>query len=95
MEWFFQKAAPEHVTREKQKAKELRQSQWWRQQLGFGRCYFCQIHFSSDALTMEHLVPIIRGGKTTKKNVVVACKGCNSAKGYLTADEFRLKTAAD
>ena len=37
---------------------------------------------------MDHKVPIIRGGKTQKSNVVPCCKSCNSEKKYLTDVEF-------
>ena len=75
-------ADPEHIKRERRKAQEMRQSQWWKQQLGLGRCYHCGEKFAKAELTMDHLVPIARGGKTTKKNVVVACKPCNASKGH-------------
>jgi 5-methylcytosine-specific restriction endonuclease McrA len=29
---------------------------------------------------MDHIVPIARGGRSTKGNVVAACKECNTAK---------------
>jgi 5-methylcytosine-specific restriction endonuclease McrA len=32
---------------------------------------------------MDHIVPLIRGGKTTRGNVVPACKECNNKKKYL------------
>lgn len=32
---------------------------------------------------MDHLIPVSRGGRSTKKNVVVACKACNVEKGCL------------
>lgn len=79
-----------HAKRERAKAKEMRQSQWWRQQLGKGICYHCEQHFDREKLTMDHLIPIARGGCTTKKNVVVACKECNSHKKNLTMAEIRL-----
>lgn len=79
-----------HAKRERAKAKEMRQSLWWRQQLGKGICYHCGQHFERENLTMDHLIPIARGGCTTKKNVVVACKECNSHKKNLTMAEIRL-----
>lgn len=79
-----------HSKRERAKAKEMRKSLWWRQQLGKGICYHCQQHFDREELTMDHLIPIARGGRTTKKNVVVACKQCNSLKKNLTIAEIRL-----
>jgi hypothetical protein len=36
-------------------------------------------------LTMDHVVPLARGGKSTKGNVVPACKPCNNKKKQLLA----------
>ncbi len=38
-------------------------------------------------LTMDHVVPIIRGGRSTKGNVVPACKSCNAKKKHRLAWE--------
>lgn len=37
---------------------------------------------------MDHIVPIIRGGRSTKGNVVAACKACNTKKKYLLPMEW-------
>ena len=74
--------------RERQKARELRESQWWKRQLGRGRCYYCRKVFPPKALTMDHIVPISRGGKSTKRNVVPACKECNNKKKYMLPIEW-------
>jgi 5-methylcytosine-specific restriction protein A len=87
----FTPADPQHVAREKAKARELRASQWWRNQLGTGVCYYCSQKFDKQELTMDHVIPIIRGGKSTKSNVVVCCKSCNSEKKYLTPFEMAAK----
>jgi len=39
-------------------------------------------------ITMDHLVPIVRGGRSTQGNVVPACKDCNSKKKYLLPMEW-------
>ena len=88
---FFTPADEEHVRREKAKARELRDSQWWRNQLGQGICYYCEKKFPKDQLSMDHVMPIIRGGKSTKSNVVVCCKACNSEKKYLTPVEMTMQ----
>lgn len=80
------------VKRERAKAREIRESNWWRQQLGKGVCYLCENKFPRTELTMEHLIPLSRGGRSTKKNIVVACKQCNSHKKNLTVAELRLRT---
>ncbi|MBX7232157.1 MAG: HNH endonuclease [Bdellovibrionales bacterium] len=67
---------------ERNKARQLRQSLWWRQQLGKGFCHYCKGKFGKEELTMDHVQPLVLGGKTSKKNVVVSCKPCNTSKGY-------------
>lgn len=92
MDLFFESAPKEHVNKERSKARELRASQWWRQQLGTRKCYHCQCQFPLEELTMDHLIPIIRGGTSSKNNVVVSCKACNSAKGHLTRAELAMRS---
>ena len=37
---------------------------------------------------MDHILPIVRGGKSVKNNCVPACKNCNNNKKYLTPAEI-------
>ncbi len=76
------------IRRERQKAREMRATQWWKRKLAKGICYYCRRTFSPQELTMDHIVPIARGGKSTKGNVVTACKDCNSAKKQLLPMEW-------
>lgn len=76
------------LIRERRKARELRESQWWKRRLAKGVCHYCRGSFPSQALTMDHIVPISRGGKTTKGNVVACCKQCNNAKKHLLPVEW-------
>ena len=82
---FFIAASPEHQRREKLKARDLRASQWWKNQLGRGTCHHCGDRFHPSELTMDHLIPIARGGQSSKNNVVPSCKPCNTRKGYKTS----------
>lgn len=84
-----------HVKREKAKARELRQSQWWKQKLATGQCHYCEQSFKKDQLTMDHKTPISRGGSTSKGNVVVACKECNNQKKYYTPAELLMMPGAE
>lgn len=68
------------IKREKEKARELRSSQWWKRQVAKGVCHYCGDRFSAKELTMDHIVPVSKGGKTTKGNVVPCCKTCNTEK---------------
>jgi len=91
-EIFFAAAPPERQKREKAKARELRASAWWKGQLGKGICYHCEQRFKPSELTMDHLIPIARGGKSDKKNCVPSCKECNTKKGYKTRAELAMQT---
>jgi 5-methylcytosine-specific restriction endonuclease McrA len=87
-DWIEIKKDDKHIAREKAKARELRQSGWWKQKLAAGICHYCGKKFTPDELTMDHIVPIVRGGKSVKSNVVPACKECNNKKKYLTPVEL-------
>jgi len=76
------------IRRERAKARELRQSQWWKRKCAKGRCHYCGRSTAPHALTMDHIVPIARGGRSTKGNVVPACKECNNAKKQLLPMEW-------
>lgn len=91
MKLFFAAASPAHQKKEKAKARELRASSWWKQRLGEGVCYHCENKFPVSELTMDHLIPIARGGKSDKKNCVVSCKECNSKKGHKTRAEMAME----
>ena len=76
------------LKRERAKARELRESQWWKRRLARGRCHYCGRSVSPRELTMDHIVPVSRGGKTTKGNVAACCKSCNTAKKQLLPIEW-------
>lgn len=79
--------SPEEIKIERQKARELKTSQWWKNLIGKGKCHYCQKIFNPNDLTMDHIVPIARGGKSKKANVVPSCKKCNSEKKLKTPVE--------
>lgn len=88
-EFYFESVEREWIDKEKRQARELRRSQWWKNQLGRGRCYYCEQSVHPHDLTMDHVVPLVRGGRTTRSNVVPCCKGCNTAKQNLVPCEWR------
>lgn len=75
-------------TIERQKAKELKKSSWWKNKIQSTACYYCGKSLNKTTATLDHIVPISRGGTTVKGNIVVACKSCNQAKKSMTAIEF-------
>jgi len=68
------------VRREKALARELRQTGWWKRRIADGRCHYCHRAVGVRQLTLDHVVPLIRGGRSVRGNVVPACKDCNTAK---------------
>ncbi len=90
MEPFIPVLSDEEIKRERAKARELRQSQWWKRRRATGVCHYCGKKFPPSALTMDHLVPLIRGGRSTKGNLIPACKECNTKKKHQLAFEFQL-----
>lgn len=78
----------EHLRRERERARDLRQSAWWRRKLARGECYYCRRRFPPGELTMDHLVPLVRGGRSTKSNCVPSCKECNTKKSTLLPLEW-------
>ena len=80
----------EEIRRERAKARELRLSQWWKRRRARGVCHYCGRTFAPHTLTMDHLVPLVRGGRSTKGNLVPACKECNTKKRHQLAFEWEL-----
>ena len=89
----FMPESSAHIKRERGKARKLRKTAWWREKIQKGICYHCEQIFSPRELTMDHLTPLVRGGKTGKNNVVTSCKKCNSEKSFKTLVGLRLKKA--
>ena len=87
-DFFIPAVSPEDVAREKTKARDLRKKQWWKSLVNKGICYYCNKKFPPKEITMDHVVPLIRGGKSTKGNIVPCCKSCNSAKKYMLPIEW-------
>jgi 5-methylcytosine-specific restriction endonuclease McrA len=66
-----------------------------------GRCAYCGIPMLLPPLrgrkprdrraTLDHVLPLVRGGADSEANTVAACLACNAAKGGdMTAQAFRL-----
>jgi 5-methylcytosine-specific restriction endonuclease McrA len=82
------KANPEiaYLAQERRRARkmaapirDLTQKQWRAIKAAFGnRCAYCGEHF--ERLTMDHVIPLSKGGSHTASNVVPACRSCNCRK---------------
>jgi 5-methylcytosine-specific restriction endonuclease McrA len=82
---------PRRIKKEREKARELRKSQWWLERLKPGICHYCEKKFDPKSLTLDHVVPLARGGASTKGNVVPACPECNRDKKLQTPVDQILK----
>jgi 5-methylcytosine-specific restriction endonuclease McrA len=85
---FFVEVDEATIRRERAKARELRASQWWKRRRAAGVCHYCGRQVGAKGLTMDHVVPLIRGGRSNKGNLVPACKECNDRKKHKLAFEF-------
>ncbi|KAL2923198.1 Anaredoxin [Bienertia sinuspersici] len=52
--------------------------------------YMCQYCKATNALTIDHVIPISRGGEWEWENLVTACAKCNSKKGQKTLEEANM-----
>lgn len=52
------------------------------------QCVYCG---SFNNLTVDHVLPVSRGGKNTWENLVCACYSCNIKKGDRTPEEANLR----
>lgn len=88
MPFYVEEISDAQIAREKQKARRLRRTHWWHNKIQAGICYYCHRRVGRENLTMDHLVPLSRGGKSKKGNLVAACKQCNNKKRYLLPVEW-------
>lgn len=63
------------------------------------RCYLCGVELdpascgsnAPDEATIDHKLPISRGGRHTLENVATCCRACNAIKRERTPDELDMK----
>lgn len=79
---FFDFDAPDEneIRAERARARELRKTRWWQQKTAPGLCHYCGKKTAFKDITMDHLIPLARGGRSTRDNLVPSCKKCNNKK---------------
>ena len=91
---FIPEADDVALRRERARARELRQTSWWKRRIATGLCHYCRRQVGARGLSLDHVVPLIRGGRSLRANMVPACKDCNSKKKSLLPWEWDLYLAA-
>jgi 5-methylcytosine-specific restriction endonuclease McrA len=89
MSEFYAPREPDALRRQRARARALRASQWWKRRIATGVCHYCRRQVGHRALTMDHIVPLGRGGDSVRGNVVPACKDCNIRKKGMLPVEWR------
>lgn len=51
------------------------------------KCQYCGQRGGKTQLTLDHVIPIVQGGKKSWENIVTACKPCNQRKGGRTPSQ--------
>ena len=69
-EYFISDVSEQDIRRERDKSRELRRSRWWRNRLAQGRCHWCGGTFPAEELTMDHIVPLSRGGTAARTRLM-------------------------
>lgn len=57
-----------------------------KQQVNMSKCKYCH---TTENLTLDHKLPLSRGGSNEKKNLQCLCFDCNSMKGNMTNADVR------
>lgn len=55
------------------------------------KCCYCGDKFPTKELTLDHVFPRSRGGKTEWENIVLSCYDCNIKKDARTPEEARMR----
>ena len=58
-----------------------------------GCCTYCGVR--PEVPTIDHQIPLSRGGRNDGTNIVLACLDCNNRKHTLTAEEYVSKLAGE
>ena len=53
------------------------------------QCRYCSIVLTIETATVDHVIPLSKGGKDSLDNLVLACKPCNNDKADLLLSEWR------
>jgi 5-methylcytosine-specific restriction protein A len=89
MSEYYAPIDPDELKRQRARARLLRASAWWKRRISTGRCHYCRRQVGAKALTMDHVVPLGRGGTSSRGNVAPSCKDCNNRKKGMLPIEWQ------
>lgn len=52
-------------------------------------CAYCKKILTAETVTIDHVVPLSKGGSRGRSNLVLCCSKCNGEKKDMTVEEFR------
>ena len=68
------------------KRMSSKQAKEFKKEVNMKKCRYCH---STENLTLDHKVPLSKGGKNEKSNLQCLCEECNSMKSNLTHAEVK------
>ena len=51
-------------------------------------CPYCGCKLSKATTTLDHCIPVDRGGPTIPENLIICCSNCNEEKGNMNKEEY-------
>lgn len=57
-------------------------------------CHYCGKHLTFDTITLDHVIPLSKGGPMGIRNIVAACLVCNRQRGNQPYKTFVRRVAA-
>lgn len=58
-------------------------------------CHWCRTGLTIKTVTIDHVVPLLRGGSNADDNLVISCEPCNKEKGHEIRSRNETRRDAD
>ena len=60
-----------------------------------GHCAYCPEKLAYKDMQVDHILAVMRGGKSIEENFYPSCRSCNATKATYTIEEFRERLVGD